>query len=164
MSRSPNERMNAIEAAARRVAVAIRKSEWIDEKDRTFTANAFEAFADEIVHATAPLSDDANERMSDKDRDRFDELFQEYVRHAHGVQAGIGMKLELDPTFGTAKDIRTGLDTSKADQGGLVNLLIMKGVFTDVEYMEAIVTSMKQEHRRWEEEISQVLGTDTVLT
>jgi hypothetical protein len=74
------------------------------------------------------------------------------------------MKLELDPTFGTAKDIRTGLDTSKADQGGLVNLLIMKGVFTDVEYMEAIVTSMKQEHRRWEEEISQALGTDTVLT
>jgi hypothetical protein len=164
MSRNPNERMNAIEAAARRTALSIRESVWIAEHERTFMANAFDAIADEIAKATAPLSDDANERMSDKDRVRFDELFQEYVRHAHGVQAGVGMKLELDPTFGTAKDIRTGLDTSKADQGGLVNLLIVKGVFTDVEYMEAIVTSMKQERRRWEEEISQTLGTDTVLT
>jgi hypothetical protein len=75
-----------------------------------------------------------------------------------------GMKLELDPTFGTAKDIRTGLDTSKSDMGGLVNLLITKGIFTDVEYMEAVAASMKQEHQRWEEEISQMLGTDTVLT
>jgi hypothetical protein len=163
MSRNPNERMNAIEAAARRTALAIRESVWIAEHERTFMANAFDAIADEIAKATAPLSDDANERMSDKDKVRFDELFQEYVRHAHGVQAGVRMKLELDPAFGTVKDIRTGLDTSKADQGGLVNLLIVKGVFTDVEYMEAIVTSMKQEHRRWEEEISQTLGTNTVL-
>jgi hypothetical protein len=110
------------------------------------------------------ISSNAQERMSDADRVRWDKLFQEYLRHAHGVQAGVGMKLELDPTFGTAKDIRTGVDASKADMGGLVNLLITKGVFTDVEYMEAVAASMKQEHQRWEEEISQMLGTDTVLT
>jgi hypothetical protein len=86
MSQNPNERMNAIEAAARRTALAIRESVWIAEHERTFMANAFDAIADEIAKATAPLSDDANERMSDKDRVRFDELFQEYVRHAHGVQ------------------------------------------------------------------------------
>jgi hypothetical protein len=109
------------------------------------------------------ISSKADERMNDADRVRWDALFEEYLKHAHGVQTGIGMKLELDPTFGTAKDIRTGLDTSKSDMGGLVNLLITKGIFTDVEYMEAVVASMKQERERWEEEVSQMLGTETVL-
>jgi hypothetical protein len=108
------------------------------------------------------ISSDANERMSEADKKRFEELFDQYIELAHSVQAGVGTRIELDPTFATKKDMRTGIDTQKADMSGLVNLLIMKGVFTDVEYMEAIVASMKQEKELWEAEISKMLGGKSV--
>lgn len=38
-----------IELAARRNAEAIRKSVWAGERERRFMANAFDAFADEIL-------------------------------------------------------------------------------------------------------------------
>jgi hypothetical protein len=104
-----------------------------------------------------------NERMSEAEKVRFEELYQEYIGHAHGVQSGIAMRTELDQTFATPKDMRTGIDTSKADMGGLVELLIQKGVFTDIEYMEAIVTSMGQERARWEKDIGEFLGRKVTL-
>lgn len=108
-------------------------------------------------------SSDPNERMNEDEKLRFIELHGQYIGHGHGVQSGIAMRMELDPTFATPKDIRVGLDTSKADMGGLVNLLIQKGVFTDVEYMEAIVASMKQEKERWEADLSERLGGRAVV-
>jgi hypothetical protein len=104
-----------------------------------------------------------NERMSDADKKRFDELYDEYVRQGHAVQSGVAMRLQLDPTFATTKDMRTGIDTSKADMGGLVELLIQKGIFTDIEYMEAIVASMRAERERWEADIGARLGRPVSL-
>ena len=104
------------------------------------------------------ISSDPQERMSADEKLRFEELYQQYMALGHAVQTGIGMRIELDKTFATPKDVRTGLDTSKADMDGLVNLLIQKGVFTDIEYMEAIVASMKREKDRWEADITQRLG------
>ena len=50
-----------------------------------------------------------------------------------------------DPDFSLVqpKHLRTGLDLSKSDMGGLARLLIAKGVFTEQEYNEAITNAAK---------------------
>lgn len=104
------------------------------------------------------MSNHPYDDLSDADKARWEALNEQYYAEGHGVQTGIATRLELDPTFATMKDIRVGLDTSKADMGGLVDLLISKGVFTSLEYMEAIVKSMREERERWEKDISKRLG------
>jgi hypothetical protein len=103
------------------------------------------------------------ERMTEADQQRFIALNDHYMRHAHAVQSGVAALLEMDETYATPKDMRTGIDCSKADMGGLVELLIQKGIFTDIEYMEAIVASMSRERERLEKDIGERLGRKVTL-
>jgi hypothetical protein len=48
------------------------------------------------------------------------------------------------------KHLRVGLNMSKADQLGLVLLLISKGVFTEEEYIEAVRLSANEELARYQ--------------
>lgn len=86
-----------------------------------------------------------------------------YMAAGHAVQSGVKAKIENDRKFATPKDLRTGIDTSKADMLGLVTLLISKGVFSELEYLEAIATSMEKERQRYELEVSQLLGMAVTL-
>lgn len=88
---------------------------------------------------------------------------QRYHNAAHAVQSGIAMKLERDPTFGTPKDLRVGIDTTKADLGSLVTLLIAKGVFTHAEYLAALADGMEREKELWESILSEDFGTEVRL-
>jgi len=66
-----------------------------------------------------------------------------YQQSAKKVQAAIGYnpnKKALEP-----KHLRVGIDMSKADQKGLVDLLIAKGVFTKEEYIDAVTQSAAEE-------------------
>lgn len=80
-----------------------------------------------------------------KDRER-------YERAAHRVQTTIAFQPHrpLDPY----KDLRTGIDLSKADMSGLAQLLISKGVITLDEYIEAIATSAEKEAEMKEHDLS----------
>lgn len=103
------------------------------------------------------------ERMNETDLERFHKLFDEYMRLGHAIQSGIAHKIELDKKFATPKDLRVGVDMRAVDHGGLVELLIQKGIFTDVEYMEALVKAGEREKLRWEAEISALLGAKVTL-
>ncbi len=88
---------------------------------------------------------------------------ERYVAAAHAVQAGIATEMEYDPTFVGPKHLRVGIDTAKAEQGGLAALLIAKGVFTEEEYVLAMVEAMEREKARWEDHVSKRFGQQITL-
>jgi hypothetical protein len=77
---------------------------------------------------------------------------QRYANAGHRVQTAIAFSPDrpADPY----KDLRTGLDLSKADMAGLATLLIEKGLFTLEEYLDAIAHSAEQEADTKETELS----------
>lgn len=81
---------------------------------------------------------------------------ERYERAAHRVQTAIAFTPERPRD--QYKDLRTGVDMSKADQAGLVTLLIEKGVFTLDEYLAAVADSAEREAKIKEDDISVRFG------
>lgn len=77
---------------------------------------------------------------------------ERYVRAAHRVQTAIAFNPDLPRD--EYKDLRTGIDLSKSDMGGLATLLIAKGVFTLEEYFAALADAAEREADRQEDELS----------
>lgn len=92
--------------------------------------------------------------MSENDRKR-------YLHHAHRMQVGVGILVEREPE--TAKSVRTGINSAMSDQGGLVTLLIAKGIITEDEYEKAIADAMKREADRVETELREKAGVGVTL-
>ena len=61
-----------------------------------------------------------------------------YEEAAHGIQSAVAHEIGLGRKVITPKHMRTSIELSRADQGGLALLLIAKGVFTAEEYAEAM--------------------------
>jgi glutamine synthetase len=96
-----------------------------------------------------------------------------YADLCHAVQTGIAWKLKLenpevknineDPNLREHKHLRVGIDTSKSDQGALAALLIEKGIFTEDEYIDALITFMEREVKSYEEYLSERLKAEIAL-
>lgn len=91
---------------------------------------------------------------------KFRDLGLDYETAAHGVQSAVAYEQskKLGPQYddGTppnkyAKHLRVGLDMRAADASALAQLLIDKGVFTEVEYLEAMRLAANEELARYEE-------------
>jgi hypothetical protein len=74
--------------------------------------------------------------------------------------------MEKDPAYsGTQpKHMRTGIDMSKSDMGGLATLLIAKGVITQDEYVEAITAAAEREADGYEKIVQAITGDRRVRT
>lgn len=98
---------------------------------------------------------------------RAQELFQRHTTLSHAMQAGVATELALaDPDLPpnlTAKHLRVGVNVALSDMGGLVALLIKKGVFTEEEYFEAICETMENEVKMYEEQLSKAIGKPITL-
>lgn len=81
---------------------------------------------------------------------------ERYERAAHRVQTAIGAVPEHPNQ--TPKHMRTGIDMSKSDLGGLAKLLIDKGIFTLEEYLTALADQAEIEADRYEDELSVRFG------
>lgn len=90
----------------------------------------------------------------------------EYLKHAKRMQTGVEFTMRESQEC-TPKHLRVGVNSAMADMGGLVGLLIKKGVITESEYIEAITASMKREadayERRLQEKHSPNWETDIRL-
>lgn len=91
------------------------------------------------------------------------EQHRRYLRAAHAVQSGIAALLERDPKIGTPKHLRVGIDTGKAEHAALARLLIAKGLFTEAEYIEAIIAGVEAEKAAYEERLSAIYGMKITL-
>ena len=74
------------------------------------------------------------------------------------MQSGVKFWMEIDGSETTPKHLRTGVNAAMSDQGGLVKLLISKGLFTEEEYYAALVEFMEKEVRSYETLLSGKLG------
>ena len=62
---------------------------------------------------------------------------ERYLSAAHGMQTGVSYVMEKDNTETQPKHLRVGINAAMSDEGGLVTLLIEKGIITHEEYMKA---------------------------
>lgn len=83
---------------------------------------------------------------------------ERYARAAHKVQTALAF-MHGDPRF-EPKHMRTGIDMTKSDAGGLAKLLIDKGVFTMEEYATAVADQAEIEAKSYEDELSVKHGID----
>lgn len=74
----------------------------------------------------------------------------DYTRLAHAMQTGVAIKMEFDQTETSPKHLRVGVNAAMCDAGGLVRLLIAKGLITAEEYERAITDEMRREVERYE--------------
>jgi hypothetical protein len=81
---------------------------------------------------------------------------ERYERAAHRVQSAIAF--HPDRPRDQYKDLRTGLDLSKSDLGGLATLLIEKGLITKAEYIAAVADAAEREAEAKEHELSVRFG------
>lgn len=87
-----------------------------------------------------------------------------YAAAAHAVQTGVAYELEIDPKSGTPKHVRTGLNIEMCSHAALVRLLIAAGVFTEPQYVEAVIAELLAEKRRYEERLTRHYGGQTKIT
>jgi hypothetical protein len=92
-----------------------------------------------------------------------EENVRRHAAAAHAMQTGVAYEHSRDASDGTPKHLRVGINAAMADHGGLVRLLIAKGVFTEDEYVEAVADSMEAEAKRYEEHLSRVYGAKISL-
>lgn len=81
-----------------------------------------------------------------------------YADACHAMQTGVAMELQLDPSGGTPKHLRVGVNVALRDHASLVLLLVQKGIITQEEYIQAITEGMNAEVREYEAKLSERLG------
>lgn len=86
-----------------------------------------------------------------------------YEQASHAMQSGVAYEQAHGSRDGEPKFLRVGINAAMTDQSGLVRLLIAKGVFTDVEYLESIRQSMIREVERYEKHLSEKYGIQITL-
>lgn len=92
-----------------------------------------------------------------------------YEEACHGIQSAIRFVMsakgipddQVDPIIRYIKHVRVGVDSSKADMLGLVELLLAKGVFTKDEYIEHMRLAANQELFMHEVHIERDFGLKT---
>ena len=81
----------------------------------------------------------------------------------HAMQAGVALDHSNGGKDGSSKHLRVGVNAAMSDQGGLVTLLIEKGIITEEEYLEAIRQAMAREVARYEQYIKKHYGLTVTL-
>jgi len=81
---------------------------------------------------------------------------KEYERQAHRVQSGIAYL--SDKTDQQPKHLRVGISLRAAEHGGLAELLISKGLITEVEYWDAMIKGVADEAERMRHQLAEQHG------
>lgn len=71
-----------------------------------------------------------------------------YLGLAHQIQTAIAAELEVDPSSGTPKHLRVGVNMAMCDIAALVDLMIEKGVCTQQEFSDKQLYYMAKERDR----------------
>jgi Asp-tRNA(Asn)/Glu-tRNA(Gln) amidotransferase B subunit len=89
-----------------------------------------------------------------------------YRAAAHRIQTAIAYLMQNDTNYVATKPkhMRVGIDLTKSDMAGLVQLLIAKGVFTQAEYVEAITEAAQSEADSYEKIVQSVGSNRNIRT
>jgi len=101
--------------------------------------------------------------LSPAQQARLERLLDEHTSLSHALQSGVRWEQERGSDDGSPRHLRTGVNIVMRDLGSIVNLLVRKGVITDLEYAEAIVEGMREEVEAYEKRISEATGKEIHL-
>lgn len=97
-------------------------------------------------HKEKTVPDEKSEKKKGPtDEERKTAARERYIAAGHAIQTGVALRLARDNTSGTSKHLRVGIDLRTVDQAALANLLITKGVITEVDYYEALAAQAEIE-------------------
>lgn len=99
--------------------------------------------------------------VDDNANDRIVKANERYLAAAHAVQSGV--KYDPDASSQEPKHLRTGIDLMKAEQAGLAELFIQKGIISRAEYHEAMADAVEDEKDRYEAYLTKKFGKKITL-
>jgi len=109
------------------------------------------------------MSDDSAKFEQELDKERLDAAWARTLAAQHACMTGAGYIVEKDPRTGSPKHVRNGIDMAMVEHGAVVALLVKKGVFTRVEYAEALADATETEKARYEKFLSDNYGVNITL-
>ena len=105
--------------------------------------------------------------MTDEDAKKMAELQNRYAAAAHAMQSATALQIERLGERGAAADpkhLRVGVNSAMVDGGAMAELLVKKGLITDLEYLEAITLGMEREAQIRGQETRTKLGLPDSVT
>ena len=79
-----------------------------------------------------------------------------YNASLHGVQTGVAYVMEKVSAPTSPKHLRVGVDSAMSTHKALAELLMAKGVFTEVEYIEALAKATEEERLAYEDRVNRL--------
>lgn len=86
---------------------------------------------------------------------------ERYLAAAHAMQSGVAF--DPDTSDREPKHLRVGINSAMSDISAIASLLIERGIFTELEYIEVLANHMEQERDRYEIELTEKLGAPVKL-
>lgn len=100
-----------------------------------------------------------HEEMVTQFTDEENEVAERMSRLSHSIQTGIAGLMALKVIKESPKVTRTGLNLRACDHAALVDLMLEKGVFTRLEYLQAIQKRYEAEVVSYEAQFEAATGT-----
>lgn len=98
--------------------------------------------------------------MTDQER-HIKNLQDRYQAACHAMQTGVMYDQEYNPKDKEPKHLRVGINVAHCDHAALVQLLMSKGIITELEYWQAITAEMEREVERYAAKITAALKART---
>ena len=88
-----------------------------------------------------------------------------YSAAAHAMQTAVAVKMQHDTKETQPKHLRVGINSALVNAGGLVTLLMDKGIITREEYYSAMADAMERESEQYRQELIEAgyIGVSTDL-
>lgn len=98
-----------------------------------------------------------------KDDELLQAAYDEYQRNLHAMQTGVAYEQSNGSTDGSSKHLRVGVNAAMIHEAAIVGLLVAKGVCTEQEFANALVTESRKEVERYENRLRERYGANIKL-
>ena len=95
--------------------------------------------------------------------DRKQQLWSRISTAQHSMQTGVAAKMAVSEKETQPKHLRVGVNMAMVEHSALVELLIEKGVITELEYLEKLAAGIEKEAAAYQEFLSGQLGSNISL-
>lgn len=105
-----------------------------------------------------PAATDPGGAEAGSDTERIAAATARYMTAAHAMHSGVAQLLYFNDTDAQPKHVRVGINLSKVTEGVLVKVLIDMGIITHAEWAEALAQGVEDEVRRYEADLTEMMG------
>lgn len=92
-----------------------------------------------------------------------EQLKEKYYQLCHAMQSGVAAWMNYDPQETALKHLRVGVNSAMVEHGALAGLLLEKGIITEQEYYQALVTGMEREVASYAKRLHERFGVNLTL-